>query len=534
MCYKYLKILTFKVNTTFISILSSDINICTNSKTVPNEFNYFSCNSIHGKHIHILIKSIIINEGGDSMTNVHLIKKRNGVIYHFYLSKAGGICYKLYSLHQNRQIEPFEISITDEKILEFHVTCDVEDNIHMIALTQEGDLKYFVNENDSWNSKTFFHFDLHTNIVKSILMHVIDKKIYILYATSNIMNVNLWTIYFKVWDGFKWATSNIGITICDKDSAVYHAAMDHQNNFHIFYKNSGNKGSQIYYRKYHSQFALWSTPDKIISIPEQILSYYIFCDNRNQLHLVWTTATNQLENHLYKILYQKINPKILNHSKNYGRIVPIDSSTDPYDQPVILEIERQVWMLWKKKNEFFGCEMDISGLSKGSINTIQYSGNTPPILVKYLNTNPMELNNFHATLLYGICEDYVQFILPKSYTSEITDEPSTDLNSTFDFDLPEKHEEVTNEPVAQELAKEISTNLYEELKSENQKLEKMILELKEQINNNEVLSVLNDIKVQNKEFTELIHQMLLENRNKEAQENKKRNGKLINFFRKSS
>jgi len=490
----------------------------------------------------------MIYKGGEIMnSNMYIIKKSNKIIYHLYLSKSGGICYRLYSLHQNQQVDPFEVSITDERILEFHACCDEEDNIHIIALTENGDLKYIINKDNTWDIKTFFHFDLRSNIVKSVFIHVIGNIVFIIYAASNIMNVNLWTIYFKTWNGSKWANSSIGITICDKESAIYHLAIEHQNNFHIFYKNFSNKGTQIYYRKFHSQFSLWSTPEKVISIPEAIPYYYVFCDNKNQLHLVWTTASNIGNNH-YKILYKRVNTKVLNNNKpQYVRVVPIDSSNEMYGQPVIFEIEQRIWVLWKMDSEFFGCEMDISGLSHGPISNIHYSGKSTPVLVQYINNCNMEIDSFNGNLLYGICEDYVNLILPKPYTCEYFNEIPSQTN---DIEPPQEErafEDSINENMQLENTQdkqkksdpvpdqnELSLKLYHELKSENEKLENMILELKNQLNNNEILSVLTDIKTQNKEFAQLIYQFISQNNAEQALLKSKSSKKIFGFFNKSS
>jgi hypothetical protein len=475
-----------------------------------------------------------------------LIKKSNGIIYNFYFSKTGGICYKLYSLHNNQKVDPFEISVIEEKILEFYVNIDEEDTIHILCLTESGELKYFVNKENMWNSKVFSRFDLRSNIVKSLFIHVTNKKIYIIYAASNLMNVNLWTIYFKSWDGSKWNNINIGMTICDKEFPPYCLALDTQNNIHVVYKNSSNRGTQIFYRKFHMQFSLWSTPEKTINSPEAVGFYYIFCDTRNNLHLVWSTSTSTN----FKMLYKKLNTKVLNN-KHYDRIISVHMSNHPYLQPVIFEIEQKIWVMWRNQGEFSGCEIDSSGLSCSSVSSIQHAGSSSPILVEFINNYEMEKQSFSGRLLYGVVDDFIDLILPKSYSCDFYENIPTEASEL------DPEEFLANEYSPQNLVQELVTvnekekqvaaiqtlneqlpskvsEKFDEIKLDNQKIVKILKEVKEQLDNQDVIKILEEIKTQNVLLTELIAKTLEKNAITESVETSKNDGmlkKVFNFFK---
>ncbi|MGE4284677.1 MAG: hypothetical protein AB7G87_13365, partial [Clostridia bacterium] len=325
-----------------------------------------------------------------------VVKKSSGLIYNFYISRIGGICYKIYSLHNNQKVDPFEISVTDEKVFELSVDIDEEDNIHILCLTDEGDLKYFVNKENIWDNKVISHFDLRSNIIKSLFIHIVNKKAYVMYAASNLMNTNLWTVYFKAWNGTKWSSMNIGITISDKEFLPYYAVVDNQNNIHVIYKSSSSKGSQMFYRKFHEQFSLWSSPEKVVNSPEFIGYYYIFCGTNGIVHLIWSTATGTN----FKLSYKRMSTKVLNN-KLHDRVVTLSTSNYPYLQPVILEIDKRIWIIWKEHGTFYGCEVEQSGLSSSSTTQIQSSDSTTAVLVEFISNYEIEKQSFNGHLLYG-------------------------------------------------------------------------------------------------------------------------------------
>ncbi len=457
-----------------------------------------------------------IFEGGVFMQlKTFVIKKKSGIIYHFYFSEKGGICYKIYAMRGNQKIVPFEVSITDEKILEFSVTVDEEDTIHILCLTENGDLKYFIDKEKTWDSKILSHFDLDANMVKSLFIYVYKQHLYIIYAVSNVMNINLWTIYFKYWNGSKWNNLTVGMTMCDKELPPYWVTLDPSKNLHIVYKNTGNRTTQIFYRKFHTQFSLWSTPEKIISSPETIGFYSLLCDNRGNCHLIWV-CTNSSK---YKMMYKLLNTKIIN-SKHYEKILTLDMSLHAYLQPVILEIDKTIWAMWKKEDAFWGCTIDGSGLSCSKAISIQYPPKTSPKLVIFTNHYQPEKQNFNALLLYGVIGDFVEFILPQCYANDFYENiPITDMTIEAPKPLPIKKEHASMTTPKYKTATTVPkytetvfpptlAQKFEELKSDNQKTADMVRELKEVVNQNLVIEFLKELKSQNTILVKLISQVL--------------------------
>lgn len=441
------------------------------------------------------IKTSMISGGVSMQRKMFLLKNNSGVIYHFYHSPAGGICYKLYSLESNQKIDPFELNITDEKVLEYYVTIDEHDIIHVLCLTANGDLKYFVYKENNWKHKIFSHFDLRSNMIQSLFLHIYDQKLYIIYAASNVMNINLWTIYFKCWDGSKWINNNIGLTICEKEFPAYLIAFDSKNNFHLVYKNSGSKSNQLFYRKFHMQFSLWSTPDKILTIPEQIGYYYLVCDSHDRIHLVWTTATGSN----FKIFYRQLNTKILNH-KPYERMLTLNTSLSPYLQPVIFEIEENLWVMWKNQQEFWGCLIDSSGLSNSTVSSILHPNSSAAELIEYTNNYTTDKQSFKGQLFYGIAGSFVDLILPQGHTYDFCDYISTNTNDTEpppNYSPYFKQESTSIPSNAPGNIENMSVKTYETTPIISAETHRLLNELTTQLKNGDIASALEVIKIQN-------------------------------------
>lgn len=498
--------------------------------------------------------------GGDNIMQqkMILIKKSNGIIYSFFLSPLGGISYKLYSLHNNHEVDPFEINITDEKVLEFHACIDTEDRIHIICLTENGDLKYFVNKENVWDSRLCFQFDLRSNIVKSLFIHAYKEKLILIYAASNLINVNLWTIYFRSWDGTKWNTTNIGITLCEREIPPYCVSMDSQQNIYIAYKNIGNRDAQIFYKKFHIQFALWSSPEKVVNSSEPIGTYYMFCDTHDHLYLVWSASAGTIS----KLLCKKLSTKVINR-KAFERMLKLHQSNSPYPQPVICEIDSSIWVMWQNKNEFIGCELDSSGLACTTVIPIQCITGSSPILVEYINNYEIEKQRFNARILYGTIDHYIHLILPQNYACDFlgsnSEDDSENSENTVEKTLPpimppynplgdKQHNVISRMDPAKDIeATQFNTTqpantsnfgsdkyLPDEqpqpptkAELENQQILGLLNEIKYEMSKQDISSILEQIKNQNEQLINL----LLENTNIKKRKNKSENArKRFNLF----
>jgi hypothetical protein len=336
-----------------------------------------------------------------------ITSSRDELEYHFFHYDDGTLCYRIIDKLDYTDLSLDENVICDQKVIETYITICDKNIIHLLVLTQNGDLKYYNNINNAWNERLLSRFEQGISMINSLYIKAINDKLYVFYTSNSSMSSNLWTIHFKYWNGTEWKSSNIGMTTSDNGSDIYRISIDSQSNFHMIYKNENSKGTQIFYRKYHFQFSLWSSPEKIINSSGRFLGYSILCDAEDKLHLVWS----EIEHSDSRIMYKKLNPKVLNH-KYMSKTVPLNKSKNICSDPIIFENENKKWCMWIDDKDLCYCEIIPGGPVPGMISVIQYI-DRPFTPIECINIQNVYGKKLKSTTLYGMFDRYLDLFVPE-------------------------------------------------------------------------------------------------------------------------
>ncbi len=462
------------------------------------------------------------------LRNNFILLSANEIKYNFYYSNDGRLCYRSFNNNDNQSSCSAEKIVVDEKIMESYVTIDENNNVHLLCLSENGDLKYYNNADRIWKDKLLCKLEPDLSVIKSLFIKAIDNKVYVFYALSNSRSFNLWSIHFKYWNGIEWKSSTIGMTACDRENNIYCITTDSQNNLHLIYKNSNTKGTQLFYRKYHFNFSLWSSPEKIITSTGQFTGFNMLCDSEDKLHLTWSESTRDR----FQIMYKKINPKVLNH-KYVSKTVALYETKSICSHPVIFESGDEKWCMWTNDNNLLYCQVMSGGPIPGRINVISGS-DASFLLTEYINFRGINNLAIKGSTFYAVSDNkYFYIMLPeKKQVFNYTVEDFSRLTyGNIHYDKQNSSTDKTNAPGITNTADKISANKdvtakdsYEDIKETN--IESSVVILFESIK-----LMLEEIKTQNYRIIDLAQEILEQSTIKPEKQIAQRKG-LLNTMRR--
>lgn len=218
-----------------------------------------------------------------------IIKDSSGFSYSFYLSNEGSIDYKSFNL-DNQLISTN--NLINGGVLEFSTCIDKSDSIHLIALNQFGELRYFTFIDNTWNSDVINQLDLRSNNYKYLNLVVFDESIGYICSYSNLVNSVVWTIeYTSIKPTIE--KKCIETIYAGENFSPYSFDIDKFNNIHLLYRAIENRTSQIYYINFSPFLNVYQRPPvKVSSNKTNNFHPYIFIDSSHQINIMWTKKTH--------------------------------------------------------------------------------------------------------------------------------------------------------------------------------------------------------------------------------------------------
>ena len=176
--------------------------------------------------------------------NISIIFNSNEETFLFDLSANKEIVYTIYDSFFN---ELESKNILDENIMKYSVLIDKNNVIHLIALTNTGELNYYKYIKDKWIKNNVAKFDLASNLYNQMEILMVKDKLHIIYNYSNIINSNIWTIQHVILNDKNGERHNAIRYISKRIPDPFFVNADSLGNIHIVYKTYINNDSQIYH-----------------------------------------------------------------------------------------------------------------------------------------------------------------------------------------------------------------------------------------------------------------------------------------------
>lgn len=277
--------------------------------------------------------------------NNYIIKNSMGEILRFYLDKNNRINYDLYDINHTL-IDQYLVSesITNS----FSLDIDNKDRIHLIYLTNEGNVCYSLYSNKRWAKKTLTQFDMRSNYYSNLILRVNKESIHILFSFSNLVNPKVWTIQHLIGTKGNWEKTSVISFTSSKTIPSFSLDFDKFDNIHIIYTSTVEGIQRIYYTFLNSSSKKWSQVPKLLSEPQNSSIYpNLLVDRKDNIHVLWLTQKNNGSEVKYKHLSQ------LGSSKNTWKEETTPLLVSEYTSTIIFEDKDFLKIFLKEKNKVY-------------------------------------------------------------------------------------------------------------------------------------------------------------------------------------
>jgi len=360
-----------------------------------------------------------------------LIRNLDGVFFNFYLSDNNLFydCFDKDGVHLSNN------KLSNHFVLDFSVEIDNNDNIHLISITNDGNLIYYMFSSDNLIQKTITKLDIKSNVYRYLKLKLYEGKINIFYSYSNLIMPNVWRIEHIFNNNGKFSKKTIISFTSGKHNSPYQVELDTFKNIHLLYKNCINNVNQIMYSSFNYQSGKWITyPKKVSNINTDNLNPFLFIDTRDNIHSIWC----EIRNSNISLIYNKKPSTGIN--KNKWLNIDLPSLGDNCSHPVIFEEDNILKIIYIDNNYLRSLYSDDFGTS-WKIDDISPSCELNDFTILNFSSNIKDMNHtLKADLLYGWVKDNILLYnvdIYKEYIS-INYDGSDKSNSLEDIsnDLP--------------------------------------------------------------------------------------------------
>lgn len=379
----------------------------------------------------------------------YLIQLGEDVIYYFYLDKEGGLNYNTYTnsnvLLKSEKLLP--------QVIQFSVARDMEQNIYLVCLTREGELLYYIRQNDNWRFKAISKFDTRSNFYGHLSLHICPDYTHIICTKTNILNRALSTIEHMYWDKFNTNKLVVSSYIHGKYSSPLQICFDSLKNIHLVFKVFYENNHQLCYCKFNILSKTWTSGEIITDLKEDHSHPYIFVDTKDNLHLAWST----IEDNNFILRYKR-KANVTATKTEWSKVQVLSDKNTNIISPIIIQQEN-ILKIYCRQNKRITeiISRDLGGSWTGTDNSKSYFIENPKIIRYYQN---LDENSYFVKHIYGSVGSRIELIGINPLDKDSSKELSNGDESLYVLGQPDEGSQ-NHRPVY------IETDIHEEIDIED-------------------------------------------------------------------
>jgi len=283
-----------------------------------------------------------------------IINKKSEEKMTFFLMEDSVFC----KATNKNSIDPKETLIDDVK--SFDIDLDDKENIHIVFITNRGELGYLHNVDKKWHKKVLKKFNPKSNTVDFVNMLVANNEVHIFYSFKNIINKHLYKIIHLYNNGLKWTYSHLDSIPQIKDIHPYIIDYDTAGNVYFLYKKPSSKRTNLYLRIFSIKSKNWRTSSQLNFNMDLHDIKLFLVDSKLNYHLFYISNKNLSE--LYHI-----------SKRNNGSIttpyliLPQCSQSISYKA---FELDDKIWFSWDNANSISYKSSSDFGMNWSESNTL--------------------------------------------------------------------------------------------------------------------------------------------------------------------
>ncbi|AKL95209.1 hypothetical protein CACET_c17610 [Clostridium aceticum] len=326
-------------------------------------------------------------------TQHFLIKTQENYSYYFYLTKNQEIRYHLYN---EVGVLVKSENLTTEMVIDFSATIDAKNQLHLICITKQGNMLYYIGSDSHWKHKFITKLDIKSNIYRYLFLLVLNDYTHIFCMKTNLLNSMVSSIEHLYWNEQGIDKSTITTYLTGKYPSPYKVDIDSMNNLHIVYKVFYRNNHQLYYSKFSAFNKKWNNAELISNLEEDHSHSAILIDKKDNLHLIWCT----IEKNNFTLKY-KNKSNIIHHKSRWSNPKTLSSKNTNNLSPILLQEGHFLKVLSKQGNTINEIISEDYGINWTAISRNKSYKTDHPSLIRYSTNHEYERNNYKVQYVYG-------------------------------------------------------------------------------------------------------------------------------------
>ncbi|AOY76974.1 hypothetical protein [Clostridium formicaceticum] len=322
-----------------------------------------------------------------------LVKTQENFSYYFYLNENKEIQYHLYNdLGTLIKTE----SLVTEIIIDFSATIDSKNQLHLICITKQGNMLYYMGSDSYWNHKSITKLDVKSNIYRYLFLLIRNDYTHIFCMKTNLLNPMVSSIEHLYWNEKDINKSTITTYLTGKYPSPYKVDVDSMNNLHILYKVFYRNNHQLYYSKFSAFNKKWSNAELISNLQEDHSHSYMLIDKKDNLHLIWCV----IEKNNFTLKY-KNKANIIHHKSRWSNPKTLSSKNANNLSPILLQEGGFLKVFSKQGNIINEIISEDYGINWTSISRTKAYKTNNPSLIRYSSNHESEKHHYKIHYVYG-------------------------------------------------------------------------------------------------------------------------------------
>lgn len=393
-------------------------------------------------------------------TNTWIFYDKENNLWKFILKKNGDLIYNImYS--EDRWTNESKI---DTGVLEFNITIDKDENIHIIY-SKKGKLKYCIWNKDQWLGKVLYGFEASENEIRELTLIMVENCINAFFILENINNPSEGSLMHYIWREDNAIINSIhNIMLIPNADNHYHAEIVRGNNISVFFIN--NREPEIEVKNFVYKKPNWSIPKKLYDIKGSKINFSTIF-SKNKIHIL--NLSKERDMYSLETVYIDFNGEMKYDKLFEGRTEIID--------PILIEKNNILWAMWREEKDIICSSFENEWNAPFRLDTEEEKE-----ILLYNCIFGYNDEKINGTKILGTNSYPIKFFLPKSPLKNLVEEESEKNNNSV-LNINEE-KDFTNEDISNlsDLNSELES-IVANLKLQLKQKESIIGQLEEQLSN---------------------------------------------------
>jgi len=332
----------------------------------------------------------------------YLMKTKTNFAFYFHLKKDRSIAVKSFD-DKNQFLE--EEVVVPQPVLDYAVAIDRNDYLHLICITSDGVLSYYIRSNSQWNHRQISKVDTKSNVYRNLVLIIKNKDTHILCNKTNFTNPAITSIEHMYWNDKGMKKVTVTTYLPGKYSSPFQVDIDSVGNLHLVYKVLHHKNNQLYYSFYSIFNKKWNNGEIISNLQEDHSHPHILIDKQDNLHLVWCT----IEDNNFTLKYKR-KMKISGLKSKWSSQKSLSDKNANNYSPLLLHEGSALKVLNRQNDRFNEVISEDFGGNWRNTTASQRFNPQELTLIKYGTNSDLEKINTSISKVYGEIGDYISII----------------------------------------------------------------------------------------------------------------------------